>query len=109
MLADSVEAVVRSVKNHSAESIAALVEKIIHERIAEGEMHDSELTIRDLEEIKAAFTTILIGMYHPRIEYPAAATLIEPDVSGEVVALIDVGDGDLGPPEGPERLPSSAT
>jgi cyclic-di-AMP phosphodiesterase PgpH len=109
MLADSVEAVVRSVKSHTAESIAALVQKIINERIAEGELLDSELTLRDLEEIKAAFTAILIGMYHPRIEYPPAAALQEPEGSGEVVALLEAGDNGGIAPESAERLPSSAT
>ncbi len=70
MLADSVEAVVRSAKDHSPENIAALVRKVVDERVAEGQLDDCDLTIRDVEAIKKAFTETLMGMYHPRIEYP---------------------------------------
>ena len=73
MLADSVEAVVRSAKDHSPENVAALVRKVVDERVAESQLDDCDLTIRDVEEIKKAFTAILMGMYHPRIEYPPTA------------------------------------
>jgi cyclic-di-AMP phosphodiesterase PgpH len=109
MLADSVEAVVRSVRDRSSESIGALVHKVVSERMAEGELHDSDLTIRDLEEIKAAFTTILMGMYHPRIEYPTSSAPDAPAEAAEPVAMVDIGDGGAGAPESVERLPSSAT
>lgn len=74
MLADSVEAVVRAAKDHSAENISNLVRKVVDERLSEGQLDDCDLTIRDLEKIKRAFTEILMGMYHPRIEYPGVAT-----------------------------------
>jgi cyclic-di-AMP phosphodiesterase PgpH len=70
MLADSCEAATRAQREHSPEAIDALVEKIILQRVAEGELDDSDLTLRDLRRIKASFCALLIGMYHPRIEYP---------------------------------------
>ncbi|MHB0870338.1 MAG: HD family phosphohydrolase, partial [Chloroflexota bacterium] len=79
MLADSVEAVVRSAKDHSPELVAALVRKVVDERVVEGQLDDCDLTMRDMEEIKDAFTSILMGMYHPRIEYPPALPAGEPD------------------------------
>ncbi len=79
MLADSVEAVVRSAKDHSPEVVAALVRKVVDERVAEGQLDDCELTMRDVEETKIAFTSILMGMYHPRIEYPPALPAPEAD------------------------------
>lgn len=80
MLADSVEAVVRSAKDHSAENVAALVRKVVAERVAEGQLDECELTMRDLDEIVKAFIAILMGMYHPRIEYPPTAMALgEPD------------------------------
>ncbi|MGI5835435.1 MAG: HD family phosphohydrolase [Chloroflexota bacterium] len=80
MLADSVEAVVRSVKDHSAENVAALVRKVVAERIAEGQLDECDLTMRDMDEIVKAFIAILMGMYHPRIEYPPTAiTTGEPE------------------------------
>lgn len=71
MLADSVEAVVRSAKDHSAENTLALVRRVVDERVAEGQLDDCDLTMRDIDRIKKAFVEILVGMYHPRIEYPA--------------------------------------
>jgi len=70
MLADSVEAVVRSAKDHSPENVAAVVRKVVAERVAEGQLDECDLTMRDLDEMVKAFIAILIGMYHPRIEYP---------------------------------------
>jgi putative nucleotidyltransferase with HDIG domain len=81
MLADSVEAVVRAAKDHSPEAVAALVRKVVEERTDEGQLDDCDLTMRDVEEIKSAFTSILMGMYHPRIEYPPA--LPSPEVEEE--------------------------
>jgi putative nucleotidyltransferase with HDIG domain len=73
MLADSVEAAARAARDHSAESITALVEKLVMGRVAEGQLDDCDLTLRDVQRIKDAFRAILVGMYHPRIEYPERA------------------------------------
>jgi cyclic-di-AMP phosphodiesterase PgpH len=70
MLADSVEAAARASRDHSAEAITALVEKLVMGRVAEGQLDDCDLTLRDVQRIKDAFRAILVGMYHPRIEYP---------------------------------------
>lgn len=70
MLSDSVEAATRASKDHSAEAIRALVDKIVYQRVSEGELDDCDLTLQDLQKIKASFCAILSGMYHPRIEYP---------------------------------------
>lgn len=70
MLADSVEAAARASRDHSPEAINALVEKILMQRLAEGQLDECDLTLRDLQRIKLSFCTLLTGMYHPRIEYP---------------------------------------
>ena len=72
------EAVVRSAKDHSAENISNLVRRIVDERMAEGQLDDCDLTIRDIEQVKRAFTEILVGMYHPRVEYPTAVLGADP-------------------------------
>jgi hypothetical protein len=72
MLADSVEATVRSSPDHSPERIDALVEEVISERVAEGQLDDCELTLRDLKMIAESFKATLRGVYHPRLEYPEA-------------------------------------
>jgi putative nucleotidyltransferase with HDIG domain len=71
MLADSVEAVVRSSRDRSAERIDSLVEAVIAERVAEGQLEECDLTLRDLKTIADSFKGTLRGVYHPRIDYPA--------------------------------------
>jgi putative nucleotidyltransferase with HDIG domain len=71
MLADSVEAVVRASKDRSHGKIDELVEGVINERVQEGQLDESDLTLRDLKTIGESFKSTLRGIYHPRIEYPA--------------------------------------
>lgn len=70
MLADSVEAACRSLKNPTKNHIRSMVEKLIAARTDEGQLDDSGLTMRDLAIIKQQFMTILIGLYHKRVAYP---------------------------------------
>jgi putative nucleotidyltransferase with HDIG domain len=70
MLADSVEASVRSLAKRDEPSIRAMVSTIIRERLEDGQFEDSELTLRDLEKIREAFVDQLLAMYHQRVEYP---------------------------------------
>jgi membrane-associated HD superfamily phosphohydrolase len=71
MLADSTEAAARASRDHSREAIEQLVERIIHQRLEEGQFDDCNITLRDLTAIKRSFVTLLTGIYHPRIPYPA--------------------------------------
>jgi membrane-associated HD superfamily phosphohydrolase len=43
----------------------------VNARIAENQLDQCPLTLRDLEIAKAEFARVLIGMYHRRIEYPS--------------------------------------
>jgi putative nucleotidyltransferase with HDIG domain len=70
MLADSVEASVRSLGTPDEVAIRAMVNRIIHERLDDGQFDECDLTLRDLELIREAFVAQLLGMYHRRIEYP---------------------------------------
>lgn len=70
MLADSVEATVRASRDHSPERIEELVNRAVADRLAEGQLDECDLTIRDLETIRRAFAGVLQGIYHPRITYP---------------------------------------
>jgi putative nucleotidyltransferase with HDIG domain len=71
MLADSVEAVVRSSHDRSPARIETLVQAVIAERASEGQLEQCELTLRDLKTIRDSFIATLRGVYHARIEYPA--------------------------------------
>jgi putative nucleotidyltransferase with HDIG domain len=70
MLADSVEASVRSLHSRDEPAIRAMVTRIIDERVADGQFDECDVTFRDLERIKDAFVAQLLGMYHTRIAYP---------------------------------------
>ncbi|MDL2336106.1 MAG: HDIG domain-containing protein, partial [Chloroflexota bacterium] len=70
MLADGVEASVRSLSDHDEPTIRAMVDRIIHERLDDGQFDECDLTLRDVERIRAAFVAQLLGMYHRRVEYP---------------------------------------
>ena len=70
MLADGVEASVRSLSSRDEATIRAMVNQIISERLADGQLNECDLTIRDLESVREAFVGQLLGMYHQRIAYP---------------------------------------
>jgi putative nucleotidyltransferase with HDIG domain len=70
MLADGVEASVRSLASRDEPAIRAMVARIIEERLADGQFDECELTLRDIERIREAFIAQLLGMYHTRIAYP---------------------------------------
>ncbi len=70
MLADSTEAVVRASEDRSPERINQLVEEVLAERIAEGQLDESDLTLRDLRTIADSFKSTMRAVYHPRVQYP---------------------------------------
>ncbi len=70
MLADGVEASVRSLDEKDEESIRGMVGRIVDGRVEDGQLDDAELTLRDIAQIKDAFVAQLLGMYHSRIKYP---------------------------------------
>jgi putative nucleotidyltransferase with HDIG domain len=70
MLADSVEAAVKSLSKSNPVKMEALVQKIIRERLDDGQFDECNLTLKDLTLIKNSFLKVLGGLYHSRIEYP---------------------------------------
>lgn len=70
MMADSVEAASRSLKDYSDEAVTTLVNKIVESQINDGMFRDAPLSFRDLERIKEVFIERLKTMYHARISYP---------------------------------------
>jgi putative nucleotidyltransferase with HDIG domain len=70
MLADGTEASVRSLAEKKPETIRAMVERIVDDRLTEGQLDDCDLTLRDIQQIKDAFCELLLGVYHERIPYP---------------------------------------
>ena len=70
MLADSVEASVRSLSSHEEAAIRAMVARIVTERLEDGQFDECDLTLRDVERVREAFVAQLLGAYHQRIAYP---------------------------------------
>jgi putative nucleotidyltransferase with HDIG domain len=70
MLADSVEASVRSLSSHDEPAIRTMVERIISERLLDGQFDECDITLRDLDRIRESFIGQLLAMYHRRIAYP---------------------------------------
>ena len=71
MLADSTEATVRSSADKTPARINELVDQVFNERLVEGELDESDLTLKDLKALAQSFKGTLRAVYHPRIEYPA--------------------------------------
>ncbi len=69
MLADALESAVRSLKKPSSEEIEGMVNKIFTERLNDGQLSDSPLTLKDIKVIAMTFNKILRGMQHDRIKY----------------------------------------
>ncbi len=70
MLADAVEAATRSLRDPSASRLRGMIISIVHERFTASELDECPLTLRDLTNIIDSFQTILLGIFHTRIEYP---------------------------------------
>ncbi len=69
MLADAVESAVRSLKNPPPEQIENMINKIITERLNDGQLSDSPLTLKDIKLIANTFNRIIRGMQHDRVKY----------------------------------------
>jgi putative nucleotidyltransferase with HDIG domain len=70
MLADTIEAAVRSMPEKTPQKIRMMVEKLVNMHFVDAQLDECELTLRDLHMIVDAFVKILIGIYHQRVEYP---------------------------------------
>lgn len=89
MLADSVEAAVRSMAQRGTlfaeengsqtnvfEALDDVVRRIIQERVDDGQFDECDLTMRDIDAIRGSFVQMLEGIYHPRIEYPELRNIV---------------------------------
>ncbi|MCL2237451.1 MAG: HDIG domain-containing protein [Treponema sp.] len=70
MLADIVEAAVRTLPKPTAAKIEKFIQQLFEAKIEHGQLSESDLSFRDLEIIKDTFVRVLAGYYHTRIEYP---------------------------------------
>lgn len=84
MLADSCEAVVRARQAESRPGLDELIDGIFAERLAEGQLDECDITMRELQAVAASFKVTLRAIYHPRVQYP--------DPTPEEIAGIARGD-----------------
>ena len=69
MLADSVEAASRALKEPDEKSINDLVDRIVKYKLDQNQLSNSNITLKDLETIKTIFKRMLMSIYHVRIDY----------------------------------------
>ncbi|MBI1952570.1 MAG: HDIG domain-containing protein [Candidatus Omnitrophica bacterium] len=70
LLADSVEAATRALKERTPERMAEVVRRIVNNKFIDGQLDECELTLKDLHRITETFLRVLGGIYHSRVEYP---------------------------------------
>lgn len=80
MMADTVEAASRSLKEYTEESISQLVNKLIDTQMHDGLLRNAPITFRDIEIAKNIFKEKLMTIYHSRIAYPELSKEAEKNI-----------------------------
>ncbi len=70
LLADSVEAASRSLKEITPPAIRTLVRKVINEKFIDGQLDECDLTLKDLHKIQESLVQNLMAIFHTRVDYP---------------------------------------
>jgi len=74
LLADSCEAASRSLRKVTPQGLGELIDKIVADHIADGQLDESPLTFAEITKIKSSFNFTLLNMLHSRVAYPGGAT-----------------------------------
>ena len=69
MITDAVESASRTLKEYTVEEINTLIQKIINDRLTDGQLSDSPLTLKDLKIISSTLNRLLRAAHHKRIKY----------------------------------------
>jgi hypothetical protein len=77
MLADSVESATRALQDPTPERIRGLIENIVDAKVADRQLDESPLTLREIRLVKEQFIKVLSSIYHHRIDYPQTRHLTE--------------------------------
>jgi putative nucleotidyltransferase with HDIG domain len=83
MLADVVEAALRTLERPTSARIQGRVQDLINAIFADGQLEECELTLKDLHQIAGSFNKILTGLYHHRIEYSDKPQEIKKETNGK--------------------------
>lgn len=106
MLADSLEGATRATftdTEPTPEAITAVVDRIVAEKINDGQLSESPMTLNDLRTVKAAFVETFVGHYHTRIPYPNFPDQPDELGTGETAAVEASEETEVVLPPGPER------
>jgi membrane-associated HD superfamily phosphohydrolase len=71
-MADGVEATTRSLRQIGPEQLHELINRIVEERITDGQLDEAPLTLEEITRIKNSFQFTLLNMLHARVAYPKA-------------------------------------
>lgn len=83
LLADGIEAASRAMKNPTYSKLENLVNRMVDDRVSEGQLSHCPLTFRHLQVIKETFLNILVGVYHSRVEYPEDSNKQQDDIKSK--------------------------
>ena len=84
MLADSVEAISRTLSDTSPTNLRVMIQRAIKDVVDDDQLDECALTIGDLSKISEAFLSVLAGMHHQRIEYPDSTEKSGTDVEASL-------------------------
>lgn len=70
MVADSLEAAVRSMQSPSTEKIRKMVDSITEDKLKDGQFDECDITLKELKRVKSVMCETLNGIFHSRIAYP---------------------------------------
>ena len=108
MIADTVEASARTLKDRSTEGIRDHVHRMIQGFTRDGQLDECDLSFRDLRLVEEAMANMVVSIYHARIEYPAAVA--ETPIAGAAVDTAGGGhDGTLDAEDRTIPLPRPST
>ncbi len=70
MMADTAEAAVRAMSDHTPEKVEQLIRKLIRDKMEDGQFDECGLTIKDMNTIASTFAGVISGIFHERVKYP---------------------------------------
>ncbi len=85
MLADTVEAGVRSLTKPSGNRVETMIRRMVKEKLEDGQLDQCDLTLKEIDQIAETFVYIMSGIYHSRIEYPEKDLKAELEKSAGVI------------------------
>jgi putative nucleotidyltransferase with HDIG domain len=70
MMADSVEAASRTLTDPSPAQIQGMIDRLVDSIVADNQLDECDITLREIRMVKESFFKILTGLYHRRLDYP---------------------------------------